>query len=104
MADVLNWAPGGRALISRSRKHIEFDGNKKAPTEVRALGLVQVAGADLRLASLDLDQRSAGHETLVSCFRRISLRIHLLSAISAREMTKIGIEWLNGSVMSTIFA
>jgi len=31
MADELNWAPGGRALISRSRKHIEFDGNKKAP-------------------------------------------------------------------------
>jgi hypothetical protein len=44
----LGWAPGGRALISRSRKHIEFDGNKKAPTEVRALGLVQVAGAYLR--------------------------------------------------------
>lgn len=71
--------------------------NEKAPTEVRALELVQVAGAYLGTGGFSI-------LTAPGSVVRISLRIHLLaapvttfnlddsqpSAISTREMTKIG--------------
>lgn len=77
--------------VRRPRHGVVPDG-LKAQRLGRALGLVQVAGADLRLLSCP----GLG---LTRCLPvvALSLRIHLLSAISTREMTKIGIGWLIGS-------
>lgn len=62
--------------------HQPFAHNEKAPTEVRALGLVQVAGADLRRTRGVLIYRACVFVIAVhsasALTARISLRIHLL--------------------------
>lgn len=78
-------------------------------TRQSTLLVVQVAGADLRLEFLLNDvprirlRARSQFQSLSSTGQtpRISLRIHLLSAISTREMTKIGKQYCQPANLSS---